>query len=277
MMLNCWWEWWLQRRMIIWGGGGGMIGDWVYFLFIPLIGLWPEDMAGPLWPRALPLHYPTLVLHQREKIWSKSIDAAASCALSSNSESGRRKGPTAFCRKSPPPSCHHLAWGELASVKFSHCQTGKVDTTLWKKLSIPIGIGGSDDWTELSKLDISWLAPPSHPPDSPTAPLSLAASIMFTMISCSWLPTLPLSFAPKPISMSLDWLGHLLAKKVFPSECFILLKYLETPSLWWSLGSSVAVTVQCTLKEKSANFWRGHHYCHIWWWYIYYDTVFVCL
>ena len=44
-----------------------MIGDWVYFLFIPLIGLWPEDMAGPLWPRALPLHYPTLVLHQRER------------------------------------------------------------------------------------------------------------------------------------------------------------------------------------------------------------------
>ena len=33
------------------------------------------------------------------------------------------------------------------------------------------------------------------------------------------------------------------------------------------VGSSVAVTVQCTLKEKSANFWRGRHYCQVWWWW----------
>ena len=159
MMLNCWWQWWLQRRMIIWGGGGGMIGDWVYFLFIPLIGLWPEDMAGPLWPRALPLHYPTLVLHQREreKIWSKSIDAAASCALSSDSESGRRKGPTAFCRKSPPPSCHHLAWGEFASVKFLYWRTGKVDTTLWKNCPFPLALADlmtGRNWANLTLADL---------------------------------------------------------------------------------------------------------------------------
>ena len=84
----------IRSRMIIWGGGGGMIGDWVYFLFILLIGLWPGDM--PATYTTEPMTWPSsrvqctvlriaLQACTEEKIWSKSIDAgaaSAACALS---------------------------------------------------------------------------------------------------------------------------------------------------------------------------------------------------
>ena len=136
--------------------------DWWLGIFL----VHPPDRSmarGYGWPTLAP-RTPTALSHsclaperEREKIWSKSIDAAASCALSSNSESGRRKGPTAFCRKSPPPSCHHLAWGEFASVKFLYWRTGKVDTTLWKSCPFPLALADlmtGRNWANLTLADL---------------------------------------------------------------------------------------------------------------------------
>ena len=72
----------MMSTMIIWGGGGGMIGDWVYFLFILLIGLWPEDM--PATPHSTESGERSNAQHRKSDQRVKRCCLLAACALSSD-------------------------------------------------------------------------------------------------------------------------------------------------------------------------------------------------
>ena len=155
--------------MIIWGGGGGMIGDWVYFLFILLIGLWPEDMPAtyttePMtWPSSTEYNNALFwELHcapvSEEAIWSKSIDAGAGWCPRAHCLTIESRRP-AVCRKSHKSRqlhCHRPAIVILHCAKRISIKTSFAYWECLLSVSIVLRFGLCEWWLSWAFLWNGW-------------------------------------------------------------------------------------------------------------------------